>query len=355
MLQDAYNRKIDYLRISVTDRCNLRCVYCMPETGIVTKPHGEILSFEEIYAIVNTAAGLGIRKVRVTGGEPLVRKDLVLLIKKLKEIKGLKEICLTTNGTYLSEHALSLKQVGLDRINISLDSLVKEKFKRITRGGDLEEVFRGIEAALSAGFNPLKINVVLMKGFNDDEVPDFINLAKTRPLHIRFIEYMPTFSPSLRAPTLTLNEVKRKGRGEAISDEIASVASRKRDPVYWTLPRNDGVAHDLFFSCQTAKKILSGMKNQKDFTGQVEFISPLSEPFCSSCNKLRLTSDGWLRSCLHSSRGVNLKDAVRNGVPKDVLAGLIMKAAALKPKSHNLSVVPANIDAENFSMCQIGG
>lgn len=310
-LVDNFGRKIDYLRISVTDRCNLRCVYCMPETGIAAKPHAEILSFEEIYTIVNIAAGLGIHKVRITGGEPLVRKDLVSLIGKLRPIKNLKEICLTTNGIYLSENACSLKHAGLDRINISLDSLNSERFKKITRGGDLEEVFKGIETALSAGFSSLKINVVLMKGVNDGEIVDFINLAKRRPLHIRFIEHMPT--------SLDFSDT------------------------------------NLFLSCQKAKYILSSMSGKGNFTGTIGFISPISEPFCNSCNKLRLTADGWLRSCLHSSRGVNLKNAIRKGADKDTLARLIKEAVCLKPESHNLTKAPADIQSENFSMCQIGG
>jgi cyclic pyranopterin phosphate synthase len=204
-----------------------------------------------------------------------------------------------------------------------LDSLVSEKFKKITRGGDLEMVFKGIDLSLSAGFNPLKINVVLMKGVNDDEIKDFINLAKYKPLHIRFIEYMPTFSSSSRAVETPACRHDRQN--------FASLHS------------------------QEAKNILSSMGGQKDFIGTIGFISPLSEPFCDRCNKLRLTSDGWLRSCLHSSRGVDLKAAIRNGSGKDVLAELIREAVGLKPKSHNLTEVLVNGEAENFSMCQIGG
>src|SRR3989338_7604161 len=192
-LIDRFNREINYLRVSVTDRCNMRCIYCMPSEGILHRQHSQILSFEEIYRIVNIASSIGVKKIRITGGEPLVRKDLSLFIKNLKCIKGLNEIALTTNGVYLKEHAFSLKEAGLDRVNISLDSLVPEKFLEITRGGSLARALEGVEAAFLARLWPVKMNVVLMKAFNAQEVLDFANLARTRPLHVRFIEYIPTY------------------------------------------------------------------------------------------------------------------------------------------------------------------
>ena len=327
-LIDKFNRKIDYLRISVTDRCNLRCVYCMPVNGILHKPQQQILSFEQIYRIVHCAVRLGIRKVRITGGEPLVRKDLHLLIKKLKCISALKEISLTTNGIYLSKYVHSLRMAGLDRINISLDTLIPEKFRQITRGGDLEEVLKGLERAFFVGLSPVKINTVLMRGFNDDEILNFAKLTQNRPLHIRFIEYMST------------------------SLDYESSGS-------------------LFFSCAEAKKVccnlgkllpvseeLGGTASVfriEGFYGTLGFISPISEPFCSSCNKLRLTSDGHLRSCLHSSKSINLKAALDIGMGEQDLSVLIKEAVALKPKSHNLLNVPLGLDSKDFSMCQIGG
>lgn len=337
-LIDKFNREINYLRISVTDRCNLRCVYCMPASGIAQKDHSRILSFEQIYKIVNAAAGLGISKVRITGGEPLVRKDLPCLIKNLKTIDGLREVALTTNGMYLSEYAGLLKKSGLDRINISLDSLVAEKFEMITRGGRLQTLLQGVESALSSGLTPLKINVVLLKGFNTDEIPAFVNLTKEKPIQVRFIEYMPT------------------GLNYLSYDE-------------------------LFFSCKDAKNIagnmgkLIRMENTpsntaevfriEGFCGTIGFISALSSPFCSTCNKLRLTSDGFLRSCLHSSKTINLKQSLDKGASREDLANLIREAVALKPESHNLSDYSAgkvssinsaaDFEPENFSMCQIGG
>lgn len=338
MLRDSFNRQINYLRISVTDRCNLRCVYCMPAGGIRHKPHQEILSFEQIYKLVRVAAGLGIEKVRITGGEPLVRKDLPLLIEQLKTIAGLKEIALTTNGMNLSEYAFILRKSGLDRINVSLDSLNADKFQEITRGGSLKAVLKGIDSALEAGFSFLKINAVLLQGFNIDEILSFAGLTKARPINVRFIEYMPT----------DFNHLSY---------------------------------NDLFFSAQEAKVLCSGLGELKPldgahgatarifrlegFCGSVGFISAVSQPFCSSCNKLRLTSDGFLRSCLHSSKTRNLKEALDKGVSEEDLAKLIKEAVALKPKSHNLADYAAervgaavrqpNFESENFSMCQIGG
>lgn len=328
MLVDRYNRKIDYLRISITDRCNLRCMYCMPALGIAHKPQSQILSFEEIQAIVNAAAGLGIKKIRLTGGEPLLRKDLLLLIKNLKSINGLKEITLTTNGVYLSEYAYLLKKAGLDRINISLDSLIPEKFQAITRGGDLKAVLEGIESVFREGFTSLKINLVLLKGFNIDEVPSFANLSRLRPIHVRFIEYMPTdlgyssyndlFFSALEAKNIcgSLGELRPQGDNDAGTAKVFRI---------------------------------------EDFYGTVGFISPISEPFCATCNKLRLTSDGWLRSCLHSSKAVNLKQAMDRGGSEQELSLLIKEAVALRPQGHNLLDTPLAINSDNFSMCQIGG
>src|SRR3989338_8318661 len=300
---DKFNRKINYLRVSVTDRCNLRCVYCMPEQGIIHKQPADILSFEQIYKIVKAAIGLCINKVRITGGEPLVRKDLPLLIRKLKAIDGLKEICLTTNGIYLSEYAADLKSAGLDRINVSLDSLSSSRFQEITRGGSLDAVLK---------------------------VLDFASLTKTKPLQVRFIEYMPTATN------------------------------------YFSYDKS-------FFSAQTAKTICSSLGELapvdsrkieaarifriKGFWGTVGFISPISQPFCASCNKLRLTSDGRLRVCLHSAKTVNLREAVE--VSGEKTASLIREAVFLKPHSHNLTekdnLDEFGFEKDNFSMCQIGG
>ncbi|HAZ10712.1 MAG: cyclic pyranopterin phosphate synthase MoaA [Omnitrophica bacterium GWA2_41_15] len=328
-LIDSFGREIDYLRVSITDRCNMRCIYCMPPEGILHRPHSEILSFEEIHRIVNVAVRLGISKVRITGGEPLVRKGIALLIKNLRRINGLNEIALTTNGVYLKEYALSLKEAGLDRVNISLDSLMPEKFQEITRGGNLKSVLEGIDSGLSAGFSSLKINVVLMKAFNAQEVLDFANLARTRPLHVRFIEYMPTHLGEYTYKELFFSSLEAR----AILDSLGELVP---------IENNCGVSAAKSFRI-------------KGFRGTIGFISPVSENFCSSCNKLRLTSDGCLRSCLHSPKSIDLKAAMKNGASDNDLAALIIKAVDSKPASHNLGTAPAGVPSEHFSMCQIGG
>lgn len=327
-LIDRFGRQINYLRISVTDRCNLRCIYCMPAGGIVHKAHGDILSFEEIYKITKVAAQSGIQKIRITGGEPLVRKNLPVLIEKLKGIKALKEIALTTNGVYLSGYAHSLKIAGLDRINISLDSLVPKKFEKATRGGDINAVLEGIESALSNGFSAVKINTVLIKGFNIDEIQAFADLTRRKAIHVRFIEYMPT----------DLEYISREEMYFSASDAKDICGSLGRlDPVY-----DEAAATAKIFRIE-------------GFCGTVGFVSPISDPFCSSCNKLRLTSDGRLRSCLHLSMSINLKKAIEQGASEQDLAFLFEEAVAMKPESHNLLERPIGVPNENFSMCQIGG
>ncbi|MDP2981445.1 MAG: GTP 3',8-cyclase MoaA [Candidatus Omnitrophota bacterium] len=328
-LIDSFGRKIDYLRVSITDRCNMRCIYCMPPEGILRRPHSEILSFEEIHRIVNVAVRLGISKVRITGGEPLVRKDIDLFIKNLRRINSLNEIALTTNGVYLKEHIFSLKESGLDRVNISLDSLVPEKFWEITRGGSLDKVLEGIEAALLAGLRPIKINVVLMRGFNDSEIISFAGLARSRPVHVRFIEYMPTYLGEYSYKELFFSCLEAR----AILDSLGELIP---------IENNCGVSAAKSFRI-------------KGFHGTIGFISPVSENFCSSCNKLRLTSDGCLRSCLHSSKSIDLKAAMKNGASDNDLAALIIEAVDSKPASHNLGVALAGVPSEHFSMCQIGG
>lgn len=331
MLIDAYGRKIDYLRISVTDRCNLRCIYCMPAYGILHKDQNQILSFEEIHKIVNVAAGLGIKKVRITGGEPLARKDLPLLVEKLRSIAALEEITLTTNGTFLNEYARSLKMAGLDRINISLDSLNPKKFQRITRGGDLKMVLKGLESALVASLAPVKINTVLINGFNEDEILDFVKLTQNQPLHIRFIEYMST--------SLNCSSGKDFFFGGLKAKEICSKLGRL-------------IPVDLELAGTTAQ-----LFKIESFCGTIGFISPISEPFCYSCNKLRLTSDGRLKSCLHSSKTINLKAALdkeRQGDSR-VMIDLFKEAVEIKPYAHNLMHTSLGGEPCDFSMCQIGG
>ena len=326
-LLDRFERRIDYLRISVTDRCNLRCKYCIPECGISNKFHDELLSFEEIAKIVKMGVTLGIDKVRLTGGEPLVRKDIVDLVKILSEIEGLNDISMTTNGTLLKDKALELKKAGLKRLNISLDSLKEDKYRDITRGGELKDVKEAIELCLDAGFDPLKINVLLLAGINEDEIVDFLRLTKNLPLHVRFLEFMPTKG----------NEFWGTGENFVSYKDIMTI-SYGLGHVELVSTHGNGPAENFRI---------------KNALGTFGFIAPMSKSFCSSCNRLRLTSDGFLKGCLHSELKINLKDSIRRGMDEKDLLGLIKLVAATKPEKHNINENP--ISSSEYLMCQIGG
>jgi cyclic pyranopterin phosphate synthase len=285
-LIDSFGRKINYLRLSVTDRCNLRCVYCMPAEGVRKLAHDEILSYEELLLLAETAVGIGIEKIRVTGGEPLVRKGIVGFLAILSKIPGLRQLVLTTNGMLLPEMAEAIKQAGVQRLNISLDSLRPETFARITRCGDLERVLSGIAIAEQEGF-PIKVNMVVMRGINDDEVLDFAALTMVKPYTVRFIEYMPTRQEpdwqSLAVP------------GEEIIRRIAGAYR------IHSLEREDS---------------LSGpAKNYRidGAAGAIGIITPVSSHFCSQCNRIRVTSSGKARSCLFDNAEYDLKGLLRNG------------------------------------------
>ncbi len=326
-LIDNFNRRINYLRISVTDRCNLRCKYCMPACGITNKLHGDLLSFEEIAKIVKIGVSLGIDKVRLTGGEPLVRKDVVELVEILSMIDGLNDISMTTNATLLKHHVPRLKKAGLKRINISLDTLQEEKYRDIARGGDLKDVKEAIGLCLEAGFHPLKINMLLLAGINDDEIIDFLKLTMDLPIHVRFLEFMPTRHNEFwhsREDFISYKEVMDISQGLGQVEDI---------DVYGNGPAKN-------FRIKYAK-------------GTFGFIAPLSESFCSSCNRFRLTSDGFLKGCLHSDLKINLKDPIRRGMDEKGLIQLINLAVNTKPKEHVLSENP--ISSSEYLMCQIGG
>ena len=309
-LSDSFQRPINYLRISVTDRCNLRCVYCMPEEGVVLMPHQDILTYEEIYTVVRVAAGLGINKVRLTGGEPLVRLGLAKLVKMLAGIKEIKDLSLTTNGILLAHYAAELKKAGLRRVNVSLDTLKSERFHQVTRCGELQDTLQGIEAAKAVGLEPVKINMVVMAGVNDDELIDFTRKTIEDGWHVRFIEYMPVTT------------------GDAVSTRLFSVKEmRKRieslgklEP--WTVNVGNGPAK--YFRLPGAK-------------GTIGFITPVTEHFCYLCNRLRLTADGKLRPCLLSEQEIDLREALRSGASPDELKRLIEKAIAGKPERHYLA------------------
>ena len=317
ILLDSFGRHIYYLRISVTDRCNLRCIYCMPPEGVPHIPHYEVLSYEEISTIVEIAAELGFTKIRLTGGEPLVRKGLPRLIGMLSQIKGIDEISLTTNGTLLKKHAFELKEAGLERVNISLDTLKAEKYRYITRLGNLEDALDGIEAARDAGLFP-KINAVVMRGINDDEVLDFARLTY-QGWNVRFIELMPFTRTAEFVPAEELRQhIELLGSLESYSSTGNGPAE------YHRLPGAQGT---------------------------IGFITPVSKPVCSYCNRMRLTSDGQFRSCLLSDEGIDLKNPLRNHVSRQELKQLMLKGVSSKPEKHHLldGVYPGR------KMSQIGG
>ncbi len=307
-LSDSFQRPIDYLRISVTDRCNLRCIYCMPAEGINLFSHKDILSYEEIYRIATAAAELGIKKVRITGGEPLVRIGLSGLLRMLAQIDTIDDIALTTNGTLLSQYADELKAAGLRRVNISLDTLKPDKFRLITRGGNLDDVLAGIGAAGAAGLNPIKINVVVMAGINDDELLDLARKTIDEGWHVRFIERMPFNREMASSTFVSVNEIREH---LAVLGELEPCTFKGNGPArYYRLPRSKGT---------------------------IGFITPISEHFCFQCNRLRLTADGKLRPCLLSEREIDLRQPLRQGVSEEGLKKLIKKAVESKPKQHKLA------------------
>ena len=314
-MQDRYGRTIDYLRLSVTDLCNYRCRYCMPEEGVEKGPHGTVLSVEECGEIGRAAVRCGVRKIRVTGGEPLVRRGILEICRGLRAIPELKELCLTTNGSLLPELAQPLREAGVDRLNISLDTLKPERFREITRWGTLEEVLRGIEAAERAGFQNLKLDTVLMGGVNDDEIGDFLSLTLEHPWEVRFIELMP-MGPCAAWPKerfLPVTEVLRRFP-QLVEMEPNGVARRYRLP---------------------------------GAVGTVGLIAPMSHEFCGDCRRIRVTADGKLKGCLHSREEIPLRGLHGSALEAAIRQGILQKPRGHHLKSHT-SDTPRNMN-------QIGG
>jgi GTP 3',8-cyclase len=327
-LIDTLGRKITYLRISVTDRCNLRCQYCMPPEGVSSRTHDDILRYEEIERLVRAAAGLGIKKVRLTGGEPLVRKGIVDLTAMLARIPGITELAMTTNATLLARYADALAQAGLQRINISLDTLQAEKYACITRGGRLEDALAGIAAAEEAGLTPLKVNTVVMRGLNDDEIANMAGLTLTHPWHVRFIELMPLNNEAQTFDACSMRSHEVRAAIEAVLGPLAPVE----------IARNGSGPADLY--------------RLKGAQGTVGFISPVSEHFCATCNRLRLTADGRLRLCLLSDQEVDLKPLLRGGAEIAEIQAALRQAINVKPGGHRLS---EHVLPQGRTMSQIGG
>ena len=334
-MKDSHGRVIDYLRISLTDRCNFRCIYCMPADGVSMMSHDQILRIEEIEAIARVATRIGIRSVRLTGGEPLVRKGVVDLVRSLKNMPGIENISMTTNGVLLPEMAADLKEAGLSRVNISLDTLDSAQFAEITRVGRIESTLKGINAALETGFNPVKINAVTVRRLNQDYL-GFARLSADRPLHVRFIEYMPVGSS-------TGIDGAGWGKEDVVpSEELLEIINeRARAAGLPELQPTDG----------NHKPIGWGPARYYEFPdaqGTVGFISPLSRHFCSECNRLRLTADGKLRPCLFSDREVDVRTALREG-GEDAVYECFLEALNLKPDEHHDKV------GTERKMSQIGG
>lgn len=306
-MKDNFNRDIDYLRISVIDRCNLRCVYCMPEEGITNLlPHYEILSYEEILKVVEIGIDLGITKIRVTGGEPLLRKGIVSFIERLAKIEGIQDIGMTTNGVLLKRFAKDLYNSGLKRVNVSLDSLDENKFRTITRVGLIYDVLESIEEADKVGLKPVKINVVVMKGINDDEIEKFALWSKEVEYQIRFIEFMP-IGPNAWKKELFLSKDEIKTKIENKVGNLIHVQMKKSGPAEYFM--------------------LEGGK------GLLGFISPITTHICVRCNRLRLTAEGKLRPCLFSDKEVDLKQLLRSGASEEEIKKMIIKTIHLKPQS----------------------
>lgn len=302
-MKDLYGREINYLRISVTDLCNLRCQYCMPEDGVCKVEHQDVLSTEEFYEIAKVFVELGVEKIRITGGEPLVKNGIVELVEKIASL-DLKELAMTTNGLLLPKYAEDLKKAGLDRVNVSLDTLDAYKYSEITRGGDLFEVLKGIDEAKRVGLTPIKINTVLIGDFNIDEIENFVYITKEEEIDVRFIELMPIgqasdwASEKFVSNNMILSTVSELEKTEAIDSSSPAV--------YYRFP---------------------------DGKGRVGIINPISCKFCDACNRVRLTSRGKLKLCLHSDDEIDLKEAIRSGGD---LKKLIKESILRKPEEHHL-------------------
>ena len=325
LLVDNFGRKHTYLRISVTDRCNLKCFYCMPSDGVEWLKKEKLLTFEELERIAKVFVSMGIEKIRLTGGEPLVRKDLSALAEKLSSIKGLKCLAMTTNAMLLAKHAQAIRKAGITHLNISIDSLKKERFEKITGSKSFDEVMNGIKKALSTGFDSIKLNTVVIAGVNDDEILDFIEHFEDKPVNIRFIEFMPFKNNDW--------QIDRVITYKEMLEVIGTKYNLKPIEV-----EPSAVAKD--FSIEGARATVS-------------FVTSMSESFCSTCNRIRLTSDGSVKSCLFHPAEINMRDAIRAGATDKEIESMILYSLEQKPEAH----LPAEEIArnENRSMIEIGG
>ena len=326
---DRFQREIDYLRISVTDHCNLRCVYCMPLQGAAYAPLEGLLTATEIERVARAAAHVGFRKIRLTGGEPTLRPDLVDIVGRIARTPGIEDVALTTNGILLPRLAPALKAAGLKRVNVHVDSLDRERVSRVMRWAKLDDVWAGIEAACAAGFTPLKLNCVVVGGYNEEDVVDMARLTVTRDWHVRFIELMPL------------------GGGEcarvAVEQFVSNADTRRR------IEDALGPLHAL--------PVTSASDESRNFrltggAGVIGFINPVSEPYCGSCNRMRLTADGRFHLCLLKDDELDVRAALRDGADEERIAAILLRAVGAKPTGHQLH---AGISTVERSMHHLGG
>lgn len=324
-LVDRFGRRHNYLRISITDRCNFRCQYCLPATKIVWRPREELLSLEEIGRLVRVFSRCGVDKLRITGGEPTVRKGWQSLLRDVSSVSGITDRLMTTNGTGLAQHASELAELGLTGVNISLDSLRRDRFREITRQDSLDEVLTGIEAALAAGIPRVKLNVVVMAGVNEDEIPDFVAFANERPLQVRFIEFMPFL-----------------GNGWKVDRVIGYREMLEQIKPHFELQPRDGHPSDV------AKEfdLIGG-------AGSIGFITSMTDSFCGGCNRLRITADGLLKTCLFLPGSLSLRDLMRAGADDTDIEQAIRAALLTKWEGHPPMEQWRQLD--NLTMMEIGG
>lgn len=322
---DKFGRNIDYLRVSVTDRCNFRCAYCMPPEGMSLLAHNDILKYEEFVRIIKVLSTQGINKIRITGGEPLVRRGIVEFVKSISELGTIVDLSMTSNGSLLPDLAYRLKEAGLNRINVSLDTVNEERFKRITGGGTVAATLAGIDAALSVGLTPVKINVVLTEVFTENDLLFLIELVRNKAIAVRFIEYMPIGYGGIR-PGFTTEQVK-----------LLLIKHVKK-----ILPASIGIGNGpaRYFAFDNAQ-------------GKFGFITPITEHFCNTCNRIRLTADGKLRPCLLSEQEFDVKEILRQSSADEKIIELFKHIIAIKPQGHTLSQEDCAVFQRRMS--QIGG
>lgn len=329
-LYDQYDRVHDYVRLSITDRCNLRCVYCMPKEGLPFFPTDKVLSQDEIVQMIENFAEMGISKVRITGGEPLLRTDVVDIVRRIKAVDGIEDVSITTNGLYLTKKAKALKEAGLDRLNISLDTFHADRYKEITRGGNIEQVLDGINTAAELHFKKIKLNVVLIKGQNDDEILDFLKYTQYHDVNVRFIEFMP------------IGNSEKMWKKEYIGLQSVFDTCKQNGYEYSPIELKGNGPSDNY--------------QIKGFKGSFGLIHPISSKFCENCNRLRITADGYVKACLYWNEEIDIRKSIPD---KKEFRRLIQKSLDRKPLNHEMAMDEADRVIDKAPtwrhMSQIGG